>query len=76
MDPRSPASEGIDTLRLTGSTLHLCGADVTGRMYCRFIHEGRLAIATDGSVSPCLSLLHNYHYYYRQYYSHDDDDQV
>jgi MoaA/NifB/PqqE/SkfB family radical SAM enzyme len=34
-------------------------------MRCRFVHEGRVAVAADGGVSPCLALLHDYHYYYR-----------
>ena len=28
--------------------------------YCRFAHEGVLAVAWDGRVAPCLSLLHTH----------------
>lgn len=28
------------------------------RNHCRFVHEGMLAVAWDGRVAPCLSLLH------------------
>ncbi len=31
-----------------------------GRHYCRFAHEGMLAVAWDGRVAPCLSLLHTH----------------
>jgi MoaA/NifB/PqqE/SkfB family radical SAM enzyme len=30
------------------------------RNYCRFVHEGTLAVAWDGRVAPCLSLLHSH----------------
>lgn len=30
------------------------------RNHCRFIHEGMLAVAWDGRVAPCLSLLHTH----------------
>jgi len=30
------------------------------RNYCRFAHEGMLAVAWDGRVAPCLSLLHTH----------------
>ena len=46
--------------------MRLLGAELAaGAMRCRFVDEGRLAIAPDGEVSPCLALLHDYHYYYR-----------
>lgn len=36
--------------------------DVGGpqRNRCRFVHEGMLAVAWDGRVAPCLSLLHTH----------------
>ena len=30
------------------------------RNHCRFAHEGMLAVAWDGRVAPCLSLLHTH----------------
>ena len=30
------------------------------RNHCRFVHEGMLAVAWDGRVAPCLSLLHTH----------------
>jgi MoaA/NifB/PqqE/SkfB family radical SAM enzyme len=36
----------------------LGGAEPTN--YCRFVHEGTLAVAWDGRVAPCLSLLHSH----------------
>ncbi len=28
--------------------------------YCRFVHDGSVAIAWDGEVSPCVPLMHSY----------------
>ncbi len=30
------------------------------RDYCRFVHEGMLAVGWDGRVAPCLALLHTH----------------
>ena len=38
----------------------LTGDDKTRSNYCRFAHEGVLAVAWDGRVAPCLSLLHTH----------------
>ena len=38
----------------------LTGDDRTRSNYCRFAHEGVLAVAWDGRVAPCLSLLHTH----------------
>jgi MoaA/NifB/PqqE/SkfB family radical SAM enzyme len=65
-DANSPASRVIEQLRSTDSQLKVCGNELSGgRMYCRFVEEGCLAIAPDGGVSPCLALLHSYNYYLR-----------
>ncbi len=65
-DPLSPASGVIEQLRSTGSQLKVCGNEFSGgRMHCRFVHEGCLAVAPDGGVSPCLALMHSYNYYFR-----------
>lgn len=48
------------TLR-SGHTLTLAGANVAESSdRCPFIDKGATAIAWDGSLSPCLSLLHNH----------------
>ncbi len=66
MDARSPAGAVVSQLQSTGTHLRLLGGELAaGAMRCRFVEEGRLAIAPDGGVSPCLALLHDYHYYYR-----------
>ena len=66
VDANSPASTVIEQLRSTGCELKVCGNEFSrGRMYCRFVEEGCLAIAPDGGVSPCLALLHSYNHYLR-----------
>ena len=66
MDPASEATAPIERLRLAGTALRLNGAEIAGaRPRCRFVTEGRLAIAWDGSVSPCLPLLRSCTYYFR-----------
>lgn len=39
---------------------HPGAADGPRRNYCRFVYEGMLAVAWDGRVAPCLSLLHTH----------------
>ena len=38
----------------------LTGAPTIRSNHCRFAHEGVLAVAWDGRVAPCLSLLHTH----------------
>jgi MoaA/NifB/PqqE/SkfB family radical SAM enzyme len=67
LDPRSEARQALEKLCAVGTRVRVGGNDVVGgAMYCRFVNEGRVAIAPDGSVSPCLPLLHNYSYYFRE----------
>lgn len=42
---------------------HPGAADGPRRNYCRFVQEGMLAVAWDGRVAPCLSLLHTHREY-------------
>ena len=66
MDPRSAGAAVIEQLQVAGTHLRVCGNDFSGgRMWCRFVNEGYLAIAPDGRVAPCLPLLHTYSYYFR-----------
>jgi len=66
MDASSEATAAVERLRLAGTALRLNGAEIAGgRPRCRFVTEGRLAIAWDGSVSPCLPLLRSCTYYFR-----------
>lgn len=34
--------------------------------HCRFVAEGAAAISADGSVSPCIALMHSYRYFIRE----------
>lgn len=66
MDWRPEVQEVVNRLQASGSHVlvgegHLAG----GQMYCRFAHEGFAVVGPDGSVSPCLPLLHTHSYYYR-----------
>lgn len=66
MDVRSEASPVVEQLQMTGTGLRVCGNDLSGRgIHCRFVNEGCVAIGPAGDVSPCLPLLHTYHYYFR-----------
>ena len=66
MDGGSSAAEVIDRLRRTGTYLRSGGTDAFGAApRCRFVTEGRLAVRWDGSVSPCLPLMHSHRYYFR-----------
>lgn len=53
-------------LQRSGSVFRVNGQDVAGAgPRCRFVAEGRLAVGWDGSVSPCLPLLHTHEYFFR-----------
>lgn len=66
LDARSPASAVVERMRATGARLRVNGAEVAGGdPRCPFVTEGRLAVRWDGSVSPCLPLLHSHTYYFR-----------
>lgn len=65
MDLAGEASVPVEQLYRSGTHLQLNGVALAGSgMHCRFVHEGRLAIAPDGSVSPCLALLHTHSHYF------------
>ena len=66
MDARSSAGPVLNTLLDSGTLLRVRGTDAfsTGPD-CRFVTQGRLVVAWDGSVSPCLALMHTYTYYFR-----------
>ena len=66
-DAGSPASDAIERLRGAGTLLYSNGRCVSGQSpRCRFVTEGRLAVCWDGSVSPCLPLMHSHEYYFRR----------
>ena len=66
MDAHSEASAAIERLLDSGTHLRLNGAELAGAPpRCRFVTEGRLAIGWDGSVSPCLPLMHSHTCYFR-----------
>jgi len=66
LDDHSPASAVVARLRDASTHLRVNGADVWGSPpRCPFVTQDRLAIRHDGSVSPCLALLHTHTYYLR-----------
>lgn len=66
LDFRSKAGPAVERLRRAGTNLALLGSPLGGdEMRCRFVTEGQAAIDPDGNVSPCLPLLHDYHYFFR-----------
>lgn len=66
-DAASPASEAVERLRGAGTLLYSNGQCVSGQSPgCRFVTEGRTAVCWDGSVSPCLPLMHTHEYYFRR----------
>ncbi|MDP6543203.1 MAG: SPASM domain-containing protein [Phycisphaerae bacterium] len=66
-DTRDDVNEALKRLVGTGVLLRVNGADISGAgPHCRFIAEGRLAIRSDGALSPCLALMHSHRYYFRK----------
>ncbi|HEY3318893.1 MAG TPA: SPASM domain-containing protein [Planctomycetota bacterium] len=66
LDPRSQGTEAFDRLRAAGTHLRINGLDVFGSPpKCPFVAQGRLAVRWDGSLSPCLPLLHTHTYFPR-----------
>lgn len=66
-DAGQDVNEALGRLLHTGVRLQVNGADISGAgPKCRFINEGRLAICSDGSLSPCLALMHSHTYYFRK----------
>ena len=67
MDACDATDEAVQRLVRTGILLRVNGAGVSGAgPKCRFVDEGRLAIRSDGSLSPCLALMHSHQYYFRK----------
>jgi len=59
LDERTrPLADAITAVGLTFPSPSLDGH--AWRNHCRFVHEGMLAVAADGRVAPCLSLLHTH----------------
>jgi len=50
----------VDLLRTRVNERPLFGNTVSGAPRCRFVSEGWAAVAWDGSIAPCLPLLHSY----------------
>jgi len=68
--PYMDASPEADSVRRqliqSGAHVQVNGVPVTSRgPRCRFITEGRFAIAWNGDVAPCLALLHSHAYHFR-----------
>jgi len=67
MDPSDATDQAVGRMVRTGILLRVNGANVSGAgPKCRFIDEGRLAIRSDGALSPCLALMHSHQYYFRK----------
>lgn len=67
LDAGSEAGEAVERLQRSGTRLQVLGNDFSiGGMHCRFVLEGCMAVGPDGSVSPCLPLLHTHRYYFQQ----------
>jgi len=61
MDIDERNRDALFELLRTYPNISLMGARLwAGANHCRFVHEGCAAVACDGSVSPCLALLHTY----------------
>lgn len=61
MDIDERNSAPILELLRTYPNMTMMGARLwAGANHCRFVHEGCAAISWDGSVSPCLALMHSY----------------
>ena len=66
LDAQSEATAAVEKLCLQGRHVQLGDMDLTGGvMCCRFVADGCVAVAPDGSVSPCLPLMHSHAYYYQ-----------
>jgi len=67
MDMCDESNEAVKRMIRTGILLRVNGANVSGEgPHCRFVEEGRLAICSDGALSPCLALMHSHKYYFRK----------
>jgi MoaA/NifB/PqqE/SkfB family radical SAM enzyme len=61
MDARPEYLEPLLGLLRHGGTIDpLLGNPDKAYGYCRFVREGAAAVAWDGSVSPCVALMHSY----------------
>jgi MoaA/NifB/PqqE/SkfB family radical SAM enzyme len=57
----------IEALR-SGFTVNLAGNNLGGSMdVCGFIEGGSIAVGWDGTLAPCLPLLHTHAHYFRAY---------
>lgn len=57
----------IEALR-SGFTVNLAGNNLGGSMdVCGFIESGSIAVGWDGTLAPCLPLLHTHAHYFRAY---------
>ncbi|MCP4376186.1 MAG: radical SAM protein, partial [bacterium] len=66
-DNRDDINNELKRLAATGVLLRVNGTNVSGAgPKCRFVAEGRLAIRSDGLLSPCLALMHSHKYYFRK----------
>jgi len=67
MDVSDEVNDVTKRLSNTGILLRVNGAEVSGAgSKCRFVDEGTFAICADGSLSPCLALMHSHTYYFRK----------
>jgi MoaA/NifB/PqqE/SkfB family radical SAM enzyme len=61
MNPDGDFGQIVSQAVEQGWAMSLAGSNPEARSnYCPFIEEGTLAIGWDGSISPCLPLLHDH----------------
>lgn len=60
MNPNSQFGQLLGQIMERGWVLNFAGGGQAASNTCPFIEDGTLAIGWDGSVSPCLPLLHNH----------------
>jgi MoaA/NifB/PqqE/SkfB family radical SAM enzyme len=66
LDIQSEATPVLEQLHAQGRRLQIGDADIAGgEMRCRFVAEGCAAVGPDGSVSPCLPLMHSHSVYFQ-----------
>lgn len=61
MNPTDSFSQVLSQVMDKGWNISLAGSNLEARSnYCPFIEDGTIAIGWDGSISPCLPLLHDH----------------
>ncbi len=68
MEFNADTSEPLLKALQSGYTVNLAGNNLGGAAdVCHFIEGGTISIGWDGSVAPCLPMLHQHSHYFRAY---------